>query len=192
MWIGDPRWRAPFDHSSSLSLLANRTTWSVAKRALDQRQRIAVVGHGMMKACSILLVDDYEDGLEMYEEYLTYQGFQVVVARNGDEAVARARSHRPDLILMDLRMPGMTGTEAMHILRADRSFVNTPIVALTAHALEGERRLALDAGFDELIAKPCLPDALVAAVERILNDRTPHSSPDPRDHVIGARSDLSN
>lgn len=111
----------------------------------------------------------------MYEEYLTFRGFQVVVARNGEEAVAQARLHRPDVILLDLRMPGITGTEAMRILRADSSFVNTPIIALTAHALERERRLALDAGFDELIAKPCLPDALVAAVERILNDRTPTS-----------------
>ena len=106
----------------------------------------------------------------MYEEYLTYRGFNVVVARTGDEAVAQARLHRPGVILLDLRMPGMTGTEAMRILRADPLFVNTPVIALTAHALDGERRLALDAGFDELIAKPCLPDALVAAVERILRD----------------------
>jgi two-component system, cell cycle response regulator DivK len=129
-----------------------------------------------MKTCSILLVDDFEDGLEMYQEYLTYRGFHVVAARTGEEAVAQARLHRPDVILLDLRMAGMTGTDAMRILRADPSFVNTPIVALTAHALDGERRLALEAGFDELIAKPCLPDALVTAVERILRNRTPAAS----------------
>jgi CheY-like chemotaxis protein len=72
-------------------------------------------------------------------------------------------------------MPGLTGTETMQILRADSSFVNTPIVALTAYALDAERRLALDAGFDQLIAKPCLPDALAEAVERILSDRPPAS-----------------
>jgi CheY-like chemotaxis protein len=122
-----------------------------------------------MKTLSILLVDDFEDGLEMYEEYLTYRGFHVVVARNGEGAVSQAQLHRPDIILLDLRMPGMTGTEAMRILRADPSFVSTPIVALTAHALDEERRLALNAGFDAVIAKPCLPDALVSAVERILS-----------------------
>lgn len=131
---------------------------------------------------SILLVDDFEDGLEMYEEYLTYHGFPVIVARNGDEAVAQARLHRPDVILLDLRMPGMTGTEALRILRGDPSFVNTPVIALTAHALDRERRLALDAGFDELLAKPCLPDALVAAVERIFRDRRPGPQAD-----LGAR-----
>src|SRR5258705_10598593 len=105
----------------------------------------------------------------MYDESLTYRGFQVIVARNGEEAVAQALSYRPVLILLDLRMPGMTGTEAIRILRADPSFVDTPILALTAHALDDERRFALDAGFDELIAKPCLPDALVAVVERFLS-----------------------
>jgi len=127
----------------------------------------------VMKPCSILLVDDFEDGLEMYQEYLIYRGFDVIVARSGDETVAQARRHRPDVILLDLRMPGMTGTDAMRILRADPAFVNTPIIALTAHALDTERRVALDAGFDEVIAKPCLPDALVAAVEQVLRERTP-------------------
>lgn len=118
--------------------------------------------------CSILLVDDFEDGLEMYEEYLRYHGFPVVIARNGLDAIAQARSHRPDVILLDLRMPGMTGTEAMRILRSDASFARTPIIALTAHALDEERLLALNAGFDAVIAKPCLPDALIAAVERVV------------------------
>jgi two-component system cell cycle response regulator DivK len=125
-----------------------------------------------MNTHSILLVDDFEDGLEMYQEYLIYRGFQVAVARGGEEAVTKARSHRPDVILLDLRMPGMTGTEAMRILRADSSFANTPIIALTAHAMDEERRAALGAGFDEVIAKPCLPDALVTTLERVLTDRT--------------------
>ena len=125
-----------------------------------------------MKTCSILLVDDFEDALDIYSEYLTYRGFQVVVARNGEEAIAQARAHRPDVILLDIRMPGMTGIKAMQILRADPSFVDTPVVALTAHAMDEDRRHALSAGFDGWIAKPCLPDALVAAVERILSERT--------------------
>src|SRR5688500_18841764 len=109
---------------------------------------------------SILLVDDFEDGLEMYQEYLTYRGYDVVVARSGEEAIAQARLHRPDVILMDIRMPGMTGTDTLRALRSDPSFHRIPIVALTAHALTGEREDAMEAGFDELIPKPCLPDQL--------------------------------
>src|SRR5687768_2196439 len=82
-----------------------------------------------MNTCSILLVDDFEDGLQMYQEYLTYRGFRVIAARNGEDAVNQARLHRPDVVLLDLRMPGMTGTEAMRILRADPSFVDMPIIA---------------------------------------------------------------
>lgn len=126
-----------------------------------------------VKAPLILLVDDFPDGLDMYQEYLTYRGYQVVVARDGEEAIAQARRHRPDLILLDIRMPAMTGTDAMRILRADASFRDVPIIALTAQALETEKVAALAAGFDELIAKPCLPDELAAAVERILARRTP-------------------
>lgn len=124
-----------------------------------------------MKSHSILLVDDFEDGLEMYREYLTYRGHRVVVARNGTEAVDQARLHRPDLILLDIRMPRMTGTEAMRVLRSDGSFENVPIIALTAHALDAERRAALAAGFDAVIAKPCLPDELASTVEQILGSR---------------------
>ena len=121
-----------------------------------------------MSDVSILLVDDYEDGLELYQEYLTFRGYRVIVARNGEEAVAQARAHSPDLILMDLRMPLMSGAAAVRILRTDPSFVRVPIIALTAHALEEERGDALASGFDELIAKPCLPDELALAVERIM------------------------
>ena len=122
----------------------------------------------LMHTRSILLVDDFEDGLDMYQEYLTFRGYQVVVARNGEEAILQARLHRPAVILLDLRMPGMTGTDVMKVLRSDPSFQRVPIIALTARALVGERIAALAAGFDELIPKPCLPDQLALAIERIL------------------------
>jgi two-component system cell cycle response regulator DivK len=116
----------------------------------------------------VLLVDDFEDALAIYALYLDQCGYRVVIARNGDEAVKAARVHRPRLILLDLRMPVMSGTEALRILRDDPSFGEVPIVALTAHALEGERAQALAAGFDRVISKPCLPDELVAVVRDYL------------------------
>ena len=119
----------------------------------------------------ILLVDDVEDGRDIYSTYLTFKGYHVVCAASGDEALARAREHRPDLILMDLSMPGLTGTQAMRALRADDRFRSVPIVALTAHALDDERREALQAGFDAVITKPCLPDELLAAIEALFRAR---------------------
>ena len=116
----------------------------------------------------VLLVDDYADNLDMYAEYLTIHGYPVIVARDGNEAVHMARAERPALILMDLEMPGMNGVEALRILRTDDTLAQTVIVALTAHALERELREARHEGFDDVISKPCLPDDLLAAIERLL------------------------
>ena len=116
----------------------------------------------------VLLVDDFEDALAIYALYLDQCGYRVVMARNGDEAVKAAQVHRPRLILLDLQMPVMSGTEALRILRDDPSFAEVPIVALTAHALDGERVQALAAGFDRVICKPCLPDELVGIVRHYL------------------------
>jgi len=116
----------------------------------------------------ILIVDDFDDALDIYEQYLTFKGYCVVTARSGREAIDAARTHRPAVIFMDLSMATMTGTEAMRALRSDASFSHVPIVAFTAHALQDEKQTALHAGFDEVLAKPCLPDELVAAVMRLL------------------------
>ena len=116
----------------------------------------------------VLIVDDFRDGLEMYQEYLLFRGYNVVAARSGAEALDAARRRHPAVILLDLSMPGMNGTEVLRALRADPSFDAVPVVAFTAHALEDERATALLNGFDEVIAKPCLPDDLGLAVDRLL------------------------
>jgi CheY-like chemotaxis protein len=117
----------------------------------------------------ILVVDDYQDAREMYAEYLQYSGFRVAEARNGNEAVAQARSLKPDLILMDLSLPGMDGWEATRVLKADDETRHIPIVALTGHALAGASEGARKAGCDSFVTKPCLPDDLVVEVRRMLN-----------------------
>ena len=116
----------------------------------------------------ILVVDDYQDAREMYAEYLQFSGFRVAEARNGNEAVAQAFSLKPDLILMDLSLPGMDGWEATRVLKADESTRHIPIVALTGHALAGASEGAQRAGCDSFVTKPCLPDDLVVEVRRML------------------------
>ena len=117
----------------------------------------------------ILVVDDYQDAREMYAEYLQFSGFRVAEAKNGNEAVTQARSLRPDLILMDLSLPGMDGWEATRVLKADEATKHIPIVALTGHALAGASEGARRAGCDSFVTKPCLPDDLVVEVKRMLN-----------------------
>jgi CheY-like chemotaxis protein len=120
-------------------------------------------------AALILVVDDYQDAREMYAEYLQFSGFRVAEARNGNEAVAQAFTLLPDLILMDLSLPGMDGWEATRLLKADERTKNIPVVALTGHALAGASEGAKKAGCDSFVTKPCLPDDLVVEVRRMLD-----------------------
>ena len=117
----------------------------------------------------ILVVDDYQDAREMYAEYLVFSGFRVAEARNGNEAVAQAFALTPDLILMDLSLPGMDGWEATRLLKADERTKHIPVVALTGHALAGASEGARKAGCDSFVTKPCLPDDLVVEVRRMLS-----------------------
>jgi two-component system, cell cycle response regulator DivK len=109
----------------------------------------------------ILLVEDFEDAREMYRDYLEFSGFRVETASDGRAAIAKARQHRPDLILMDLSLPGMDGWEATRCLKNDPETASLTIVALSAHALALEGQRARAAGCDGFIAKPCLPADLV-------------------------------
>jgi CheY-like chemotaxis protein len=120
------------------------------------------------RSALILLVDDFEDALDIYEQYLTFKGYSVVTASNGADAIRIALREQPALILMDLQMAAMSGTQTMLTLRNDPQFNSCPIVAFTAHALESERVAALRDGFDDVIPKPCLPDELCARVDKIL------------------------
>jgi two-component system, cell cycle response regulator DivK len=117
----------------------------------------------------ILVVDDYQDAREMYAEYLQFSGFRVAEARNGNEAVEQAFALNPDLILMDLSLPGMDGWEATRQLKSDERTRHIPVVALTGHALAGASEGAKKAGCDSFVTKPCLPDDLVVEVRRMLN-----------------------
>ncbi|ATB31649.1 response regulator [Melittangium boletus] len=116
----------------------------------------------------VLIVDDYQDAREMYAEYLEFSGFRVAEARNGQEAVDQAFALRPSVILMDLSLPIMDGWEATRRLKGDDRTRAIPVVALTGHALDGHSREAQDAGCDAYVTKPCLPDALVREVRRVL------------------------
>jgi two-component system, cell cycle response regulator DivK len=117
----------------------------------------------------VLVVDDFQDNREMFAEYLTFSGFRVAEAATGREALERAFELMPDLILMDLSLPEIDGWEATRHLKNDPRTKRIPIVALTGHTLAGHSRDAKDAGCDAFLTKPCLPDALVLEIRRLLS-----------------------
>ncbi len=123
------------------------------------------------KKLLVLVVDDFADNREMYSEYLSFSGYDVIEAKNGKEALEAAQSRMPDIIIMDLSLPVMDGWEATRRLKADEKTRRIPVVALTGHALAGHSKGARDAGCDSVLAKPCLPDQLVAEIKRMLDPK---------------------
>ena len=117
----------------------------------------------------VLVVDDFQDNREMYAEFLVFSGFRVIQASNGKEALDQAFANRPDVIIMDLSLPVIDGWEATRRLKADRRTRAIPVVALTGHAMAGHAKGALEAGCDSFVAKPCLPDQLVAEIRKMLS-----------------------
>jgi two-component system cell cycle response regulator DivK len=116
----------------------------------------------------VLVVEDYQDAREMYSAYLQFSGYRVAEATNGLEAIEKTLELMPDIILMDLALPKVDGWEATKRLKSDERTKHIPIVALTGHALAGFAEGAREAGCDAFVTKPCLPDALVAEVRRML------------------------
>jgi two-component system, cell cycle response regulator DivK len=120
----------------------------------------------------VLVVEDYQDAREMYAAYLQFSGFDVAEATDGFEAIEKTNQLMPDIVLMDLALPRMDGWEATRRLKNDDRTRHIPIVALTGHALAGYAEGARQAGCDAFVTKPCLPDALVAEIKRLLDSQS--------------------
>jgi len=116
----------------------------------------------------ILVADDKPSGRELIRTILEKDGYQVIEAGDGIEAVDRAREANPDLIILDIHMPGLDGFGVVQELRRDELFARTPVMALTASAMMGDRERALAAGFTGYITKPIRLSALREEVERML------------------------
>ncbi len=120
---------------------------------------------------TILLVEDNEMNRDMLSRRLEKRGFTVELAVDGAEGVSRAQSTAPDLILMDMSLPVLDGWEATRALRADDATRAIPIIALTAHAMDGERSRALEAGCDDFDTKPVDLPRLLEKIDRLLHRR---------------------
>ena len=120
---------------------------------------------------NILVVEDNQDNREMVVKVLKFNGYQVVEAVDGEEAIEKAKTEHPDLILLDIFLPKMDGYEATRRLKGDTSLRNIPIIALTAHAMKGSMEEALAAGCDGYIPKPIDVRELPKQIQHFLKPR---------------------
>ena len=117
---------------------------------------------------TILIVEDNRRSMLLIRDLLEFHGFRTLEAFDGEEGIARAKAERPDLILMDIQLPGMDGLTAARLLRQDPVTAGIPVVALTAHAMKGDRERALEAGCNGYIAKPIDTRRFLAQVQAFL------------------------
>jgi two-component system, cell cycle response regulator DivK len=119
----------------------------------------------------ILIVEDNELNRDMLYRRLSRRGFQVVTAVNGEQGLAMARAEQPDVILMDLRLPDLSGWDVATVLKSDPATESIGIIALTAHAMEGHRQQALAAGCDDYDTKPVELARLLNKIQVLLAKR---------------------
>lgn len=117
----------------------------------------------------ILIVEDQHQLRQLYVTELLMSGFDVIEAENGEDAIARASSQFPDVVLMDLSLPVVDGWEATRRLKNDARTAHIPVVALTAYDGAGELQRATNVGCEWVVPKPCPPDALITELRRVLS-----------------------
>lgn len=121
----------------------------------------------------ILLVEDQEDNRRIMRDLLVNQGFEVIEAVTGTDGVRLAEADKPDLILMDIQLPGLDGYEATRQIRALSGLQRTPIIVVTSYALSGDDVRAFEAGCDAYVSKPVSPRTLLAKIHEFLpNSKT--------------------
>jgi DNA-binding response OmpR family regulator len=127
---------------------------------------------------TVVVIDDEKDLIELVRYNLEKEGFDVIGAMNGEAGLEIARQHRPNLILLDLMLPGMDGLEVCRRIRSDNATVRIPLIILTAKADEPDRIVGLELGADDYITKPFSPRELAARVKAVLRRASDHHEPE--------------
>jgi two-component system, cell cycle response regulator DivK len=116
----------------------------------------------------ILVIEDNDKGRKLVRDVLTFKGYEIIEAETGEEGVRLAQERRPSLVLMDVRLPGIDGIEALGRLRSDFATRGIPVMAMTASVMAKDRQKVLDAGFDAFQSKPIKVKDFLATVEQLL------------------------
>jgi len=116
----------------------------------------------------ILVVEDHEDNRQILRDLLSAAGYEMVEAHDGEQALVRVAQAKPDLILMDIQLPGIDGYEVTRRIKADPMLAAIPIIAVTSYALTGDDEKARAAGCDDYVAKPFSPRQLLAKIREYL------------------------
>jgi two-component system cell cycle response regulator DivK len=121
----------------------------------------------------VLIVEDNEKNMKLVRDVLQVKGYETMEAGSGEDGLAMAAARKPDLVLMDIQLPGMNGIEALRALRADPATARIPVIAVTASVMQHDRTHITEAGFDAYLGKPLDLKEFLATVKRVLEDSRP-------------------
>ncbi len=119
----------------------------------------------------VLIVEDNEKNMKLVRDVLQVKGYRTLEAGSAEDGIALARTQKPDLVLMDIQLPGMNGIEALGVLRADPATAAIPVIAVTASVMQQDRNLITQAGFDAYIGKPINLKEFLEAVRTMIEGR---------------------
>ena len=117
---------------------------------------------------TILIVEDNEKNMKLVRDVLQVKGYRTLEAGNAEDGIRLAIEHKPDLVLMDIQLPGMNGIDALGVLRKDATTASIPVIAVTASVMQQDRKLITEAGFDGYIGKPINLKEFLATVQQML------------------------
>ena len=120
----------------------------------------------------VLLVEDHEELWDFLSRRLQRRGFEVTIATDGQQGIDRARDSKPDIVLLDMNLPILDGWTVARMLKADPATAAVPIIALTAHAMSGDRQKAIDVGCNDYHAKPVVFATLLSQIENLIQNPT--------------------
>ena len=120
----------------------------------------------------VLIVEDNEKNMKLVRDVLQVKGYRTLEAGSAEDGIALARAQKPDLVLMDIQLPGMNGIEALAVLRADPATAAIPVIAVTASVMQQDRNLITQAGFDAYIGKPINLKEFLEAVRAMIERRS--------------------
>ena len=121
----------------------------------------------------VLIVEDNEKNLKLVRDVLQVKGYETIEAGTAEDGIELARSRKPDLVLMDIQLPGMNGIDALKVLRADASTARIPVIAVTASVMQQDRNLITEAGFDGYIGKPINLKEFIETVRAMIERKAP-------------------
>ncbi len=124
-----------------------------------------------LESWTVLIVDDEPDNIEVLSETLEFHGITVRFAANGQLGLEQLKGFRPTLILLDLSMPVMDGWQTLRHIKVDTTLIGVPVVAISAHAIHGDKERALAVGFDGYLTKPINVPTLMADLQRVLMEK---------------------